>query len=74
MNFSVFASFMIFVVFLVWLQYEIKKHNRYDEKKQKEGTKRKVERGETENSGGVGRGCAVRRQDFFAVCTKIDAL
>ena len=36
MNFSVFASFMIFVVFLVWLQYEIKKHNRYDEKKQKE--------------------------------------
>lgn len=36
MNFSVFASFMIFVVFLVWLQYEIKKHSRYDEKKQKE--------------------------------------
>ena len=36
MNFSVFASFMIFVVFLVWLQYEIKKHNRYDEKKHKE--------------------------------------
>lgn len=36
MNFSVFASFMIFVVFLVWLQYEIKKHSRYDEKKEKE--------------------------------------
>lgn len=36
MNFSVFASFMIFVVFLIWLQYEIKKHLRYDEKKEKE--------------------------------------
>ena len=36
MNFSVFASFMIFVVFLIWLQYEIKKHLRYDEKKQNE--------------------------------------
>ena len=36
MNFSYFASFMIFVVFLIWLQYEIKKHSRYDDKKQKE--------------------------------------
>ena len=36
MNFSVFASFMIFVVFLIWLGYEMKKHSRYDEKKQKE--------------------------------------
>lgn len=36
MNFPVFASFMIFVVFLLWLQYEIKKHSRYDDKKQKE--------------------------------------
>ena len=36
MNFTVFASFMIFVVFLVWLQYEIKKHSKYDEKKHKE--------------------------------------
>ena len=36
MNFSVFASFMIFVVFLIWLGYEIKKHSRYDEKKQAE--------------------------------------
>lgn len=36
MNFNVFASFMIFVVFLIWLQYEIKKHTRYDEKKEKE--------------------------------------
>ena len=36
MNFSVFASFMIFVVFLIWLGYEMKKHSRYDEKKQQE--------------------------------------
>ncbi len=36
MNFPVFASFMIFVVFLIWLQYEIKKHTRYDNKKHKE--------------------------------------
>lgn len=36
MNFTVFASFMIFVVFLVWLSYEMKKHSRYDEKKQQE--------------------------------------
>lgn len=36
MNFTVFASFMIFVVFLIWLQYEIKKHSRYDEKKENE--------------------------------------
>lgn len=36
MNFSVFASFMIFVVFLIWLRYEMKKHSRYDDKKQKE--------------------------------------
>lgn len=32
MNFSVFASFMIFVVFLIWVQYEMKKRTRYDEK------------------------------------------
>ena len=36
MNFSFFASFMIFVVFLIWLGYEMKKHSRYDEKKQQE--------------------------------------
>ena len=36
MNFSVFASFMIFVVFLLWLGYEMKKHSRYDDKKQQE--------------------------------------
>lgn len=47
MNFSVFASFMIFVVFLVWLQYEIKKHTRYDEKKQKEYWAREQEANST---------------------------
>lgn len=36
MNFTTFASFIIFVVFLIWLQYEMKKHSRYDEKKQNE--------------------------------------
>lgn len=36
MNFQTFASFIIFVIFLIWLQYEIKKHSRYDEKKQNE--------------------------------------
>ena len=36
MNFQTFASFIIFVVFLIWLQYEIKKHTKYDEKKRKE--------------------------------------
>ncbi len=31
-----FASFMIFIIFIVWLQYEIKKHNKYDAKIEKE--------------------------------------
>lgn len=35
MNFQTFASFIIFVIFTIWLQYEIKKHSRYDEKKHK---------------------------------------
>lgn len=47
MNFTVFASFMIFVVFLIWLQYEIKKHSRYDEKKQKEFWAREQEANST---------------------------
>lgn len=47
MNFSVFASFMIFVVFVVWLQYEIKKHLRYDDKKQKEFWAREKEANST---------------------------
>ncbi len=36
MNFPAFASLMIFLIFIVWLQYEIKKHSRYDEKKGKD--------------------------------------
>ncbi len=47
MNFSVFASFMIFVVFLIWLQYEIKKHSRYDRKKEKEYWAREQEANST---------------------------
>lgn len=47
MNFSFFASFMIFAVFLIWLQYEIKKHNRYDDKKQKEFWAREAEANST---------------------------
>lgn len=47
MNFTVFASFMIFVVFLIWLQYEIKKHSRYDDKKQKEFWAREQEANST---------------------------
>ena len=47
MNFSFFASFMIFVVFLIWLKYEIKKHSRYDDKKQKEFWAREQEANST---------------------------
>lgn len=47
MKFTTFASFMIFVVFLVWLQYEIKKHSRYDEKVQKEFWERETEANST---------------------------
>ncbi len=48
MNFTTFASFMIFVVFLIWLRYEIKKHSRYDEKKQKEYWARELEANSTQ--------------------------
>lgn len=43
MNFTVFASFMIVATFFLWVKYEIKKHNRYDKKLEKEFREREWE-------------------------------
>lgn len=43
MNFTVFASFMIFATFFLWVKYEVKKHTRYDQKLEKDFKEREWE-------------------------------